>query len=779
MIRLYIDNQEADLDPLSTLSVSLSIASLTSTSWGRAGYSKSITIPATPLNRRLMGDCEQPLAAQMFNHQEHTARVEVRGSVIIEGAIYLTASRLGGEGFYRFNIIGKAREWVRSAGVALSALVDDWGGTYSEEMITASLQGGDEQLVKFLPVERGTGEGVDSYVGRILPENYHPFLHIASLVERIFAKAGYAVESDFFGSDFFRSLYMSGRWSEMNWAEWPALMDFCARRNADSEWAAGDLFGRVYADPLANYNTIGNLVDLPAESSGGAFSHESSGRIRFTPTRKMMVAFEYALRWKTEYRIASRTSLVGFSQLRPYYGDTLTVPLKNTFKDRREEGLRSNFEYTFIIFETVEGATYKLLVDEVGAEGSVVTRELLSTTSRTTKFSHNLTGTLRNLRVEMRHDGFIGSPASDWAIYDGYVNETGTRELGVTFRSKPEVCAPDDPKYFDLFYFGGAEKGMTMSLLAGSTVRPILYPHPVLGDEIEWGDVADYSLSGLDLLGALKELFDLQIYTDPLARKVCIEPRRDFCDPQVVIDLSGRIDSSEPILVEELGADHPKHLTLRYRLGDKAVDEKVVAEGVPYGEWSAEVENIFASEGMNLITNRLFTASVSTSGCVAEAPSASLIGVGDSEAEVPQCVAALNFLPKIVSYRGLRTLLEGEKWSYPMDMEGEYPLATFYDDGALGGEAVSLLFEERGGVKGLAEWWRGRVEALNHSRRITLHVALRPEEVEQIVVPNSTKRDFRAHYLLTIAGEKVLCRMEEIVDYNPVAPSTKVIFVTV
>ena len=70
MIRLYIDNQEADLDPLSTLSVSLSIASLTSTSWGRASYSKSITIPATPLNRRLMGDCEQPHAAQ--NHYPTT-----------------------------------------------------------------------------------------------------------------------------------------------------------------------------------------------------------------------------------------------------------------------------------------------------------------------------------------------------------------------------------------------------------------------------------------------------------------------------------------------------------------------------------------------------------------------------------------------------------------------------------------------------------------------------------------------------------------------------------
>ncbi len=778
MIRLYIDNTLADIDPLSSLSISLSIASLTSTSWGRAGYSKSITIPATPHNRELMGDCEHPHTAKMFNHRAHTARVEVWGSVVIEGTIYLTASRLGSEGYYRFNIIGNAREWVRSAGEALSELVNDWGGTYSAEMIAESLVEGAEPLVRFLPVERGAGEGVESYVGRVLPENYHPFLHVATLVERIFAKAGYDVESDFFGSDFFRSLYVSGRWSERSWDGWEE-MDFRALRNADSEEVAGDLFGRVYADPLANYNTIGNLVDVPSDVEEGVFAADSSGRIRFTPKGRMMVAFEYALRWKSEYRIASRTTLVGFNKLRPYYGDMLTLPMKNNFQDRREEPLRPNFEYRLIIFEPIEGATYRLMVDEVGADGVAVSRELLSTTSRTAKFSHNLTGTLRNLHVEMRHEGFISSPASDWAVYDGYVDERGTMEMGVTFRSMPEVCAPDDPKYFDLFYFGGAEEGMKMRLLAGSSVRPILYPHPVMGDEIGWGDVADYPFSGLDLLGAIRGLFDLQIYTDSLARKVCIEPRRNFCDPNVVVDLSERIDTSQPIVVEELGANHPKRLVLRYRSGDRAVERLVAERGEPYGEWSAEVESIFASEGVNLITNRLFTASVATLGCVAEAPSASLVVTGDSASEVPRCVAQLNFLPKIVSYRGLQSLPDGERWSYPQGVEGEYPLAVFFDDGTMGGEACSLLFEDCGGVEGLHKWWDGRVEALNHSRRLTLHVALRPEEIEQIVVPNSTKHDFRAHYLLTIDGERVLCRMEEIVDYNPVNPSTKVVFTTV
>lgn len=783
MIRLYIDNQEADINPLASLSISLSIASLTSTSWGRASYSKSITIPATPLNRQLMGDCQHPLSAEMFNHKEHLARVEVCGSVVIEGTIYLTSSSLGSNGYYRFNIIGNARRWAASASGAISQLAEEWGGELSEEMIAASLAEGDHPLVRFLPVARGDGEGEAKFKGRILPENYHPFLHIASLVERIFAKAGYAVESEFFGSEFFRSLYMSGRWSERVWADWSEKMNFRAVRRADSEWAKGNLFGRVYADPLANYSTVGNLVDLPEEGdegcfNAGAFEQEYSGRVRFVPTERVVAAFEYTLRWRTQYRIISRTKLKGFSEIRPYYGDSIKLPMPNTFEDRREGGVSPNFEYTFIIFEPVEGATYTLVAEEVGATGERVRHELVTTSERTAKFSHNLGGVLRNLYVEMRYDGFIGSPASDWAIYDGYVSEVGTKVMEAKFRSMPEVCTPEKPFYFDLFYFGGAEEDMEMQLLKGCVVRPILYPHPTLGDEIGWGDVAGYSFTGLDLLGALRDMFDLQIYTDPLARKVCIEPRREFCDPAVVVDLSERVDTTEPILVEELGADHPKVLTLRYQAGDGAVDRMVEESGERYGYWSATVDHIFASEGANVVTNRLFAPSLSTSGRIFLAPSASLIMAGDV-VESEGCVVNCNFPIKVVSFRGMRPLAEGERWDFPTEKGVEYPLVTFYDDGSLGGEPRSLLYEDCGGVEGLHRWWDGRVEALNHSRRLTLNLYLGPEDVEQIVAPNSTKHDFRAHYLLAIGGEKVLCRMEEIVDYNPVAPSTKVVFVTV
>lgn len=778
MIKLYIDNQQADINPLSALSVSLSIASLTSTSWGRANYSKSITIPATPLNRRLMGDCEQPLTAQMFNHRRHTARVEVRGCVIIEGTIFLTASRLGAEGYYRFNIIGNAREWVVGAGAALSTLFGEWSTTLSAESIAES-QKAEDALVRFLPVARESNRVGMHHIGRVLPENYHPFLHLATLVEAIFAKAGYAVESEFIGSEFFRSLYMSGRWSTREHSQWAQEMDFVAGRTTSSPTAEANHFGRVYANPLDNYSTVGNLVEVP-EVGSECFATDDTGRICFTPTSEVAVAFDYHLRWVSEYRIKSRDELQALTELRPNYGDSHKMRVKNQFVDRREGSLAPNFQYTFIIFEPIVGATYKLMAQEVDEDtGAITTHTLVTTSSRSAKFSHTRPSALRNLYVEMHYEGFIQSPKSDWAVYDGYVSEVGTRQFEADFRSMPERCSPEKPKYFDLFYFGGGVEGQKMYLLPGCSVRPVFYPHPMVGDELRWGDVADLSTTGLELLGALKELFDLQIYTDPLSRKVCIEPRRDYCDKRVVIDLSERIDTLQPIVVEELGGDHPQRLTLRYRSGDGAVEEWCGSAGEPYGEWSAAIDNVFAIKGTKYVENTLFTPSISTDGVVTSAPSANLIRVDGATEEHPDCVAPLNFLPKIVAYRGMHALPEGERWNYPEEDASEYPLLTFHDDGTISGQPLSLLFEDKDGVEGLHKWWDERVECLNHSRRITLYVVLNPEEVEQVVVPNSTKRDFRAHYILTIEGEKVLCRMEEIVDYNPTAPSTKVVFMTV
>ena len=795
MTKLYIDNSLADLDPSSEVSVSLSVASLTSTSLGRAGYSKSITIPATPHNRQLMGDCEQPLAAQMFNHSTHTARVEVDGCVIIEGVIYLTASSLGQGGFYRFNIIGNAREWVGEAAVSLANLKPEWSAPLDFDTIEESHSDEGYPLVRFLPVERGRGEERNGahkpkFFNRVVLDMFHPFVHIGTLVEAIFARAGYAVESEFFGSEFFKSLYMSGRWSERPHGDWGEKMAFVASRAEDSEVVEANSFGRVVADPLANFNSVGNIVDH-IDSGSEAIGFDHLGRIVFTPTTRLAAAFEFHLRYRTDYRIVDRKRLRGLTLLHPNIGDGVNIGLENPYRDHRGEVMPSGYIFNLAIFELVEGATYNLTAEEIVnpeadpenlAPGDV--RKVILKTGvaeRFTPFTVATVGPIVNPRLEMVKDGLSFSPASDWAIYSGNVAERGNIGVEVTFQTKAHYCSPSEPHLFDMFYFGGGEEGQKFQLLAGSTMKPLLVPHPEFDDVLRWEDVMNYhEVTGMDLLMALKELFDLQIYTDPLDRKVCIEPRRDYCDPQVVVDLSDRLDIGRGVVVEELGGDHPQMLSVGYRTGDKAAAEHPLEEGEEWGRWSATIDNIFAPKGCRTVTNRLFTAAVDVEGSVSHAPSAHLIRVGDSsDAELHAAIQRRNFLPKIVSYRGLKELPLGEHWDYPLEGASHYPLATFFDDGSVAGEARSLLVGDHLGVEGLHRWWDQRVEALNHSRRVSLYLSLRPEEVEQIVVPNSTKRDFRAHYVVTLDGERVLCRLEEVVDYNPQACSTKVVLTTV
>ena len=107
------------MDAACPVSVSVSVASVTSPEYGRTGYTKSISIPMTARNRELMGDCEQLMARDRFNASLHTARLEQEGCVIMEGHVMLTACEREEEGGrYRFNIIGAGKRWAVHAHAA-------------------------------------------------------------------------------------------------------------------------------------------------------------------------------------------------------------------------------------------------------------------------------------------------------------------------------------------------------------------------------------------------------------------------------------------------------------------------------------------------------------------------------------------------------------------------------------------------------------------------------------------------------------------------------------
>lgn len=67
--------------------------------------------------------------------------------------------------------------------------------------------------------------------------------------------------------------------------------------------------------------------------------------------------------------------------------------------------------------------------------------------------------------------------------------------------------------------------------------------------------MAAHRVRQIDLIGALKQMFNLCFYSDALTGTLYIEPRDDFYRDDTVIDWSDRIDRSRPVTVEELGAE--------------------------------------------------------------------------------------------------------------------------------------------------------------------------------------------------------------------------------
>lgn len=776
-MELYIDNQRADLDERSAIGVTLSVASVTDPEYGRTGYAKSVSIPMTPANRRLMGDCDQVAAADRFNYRRHAARIEHDGCVILDGDIRLTDCETGaGGGRYAFHIIGTGKKWAdHAAGNRLATLFPDYAATVTGETIAQSWTS--DGVVKWFPVHRRNRSGFAvretgaAFAQRVLTaEDYHPFIRLRDLLHAIFEEAGYALSSEFIDGEYFGSLYMSGNYHERDASLLRQRMDFRAGRSEATRVQADD-FGFVYANPARPANSVGNLVDTVQGEGlfdeGGCFAIEQ-GRAVFTPTEAVLVGFEYRLEYVTDYRMASRSRLVGMDRLYLGGGRMYTFGLANPYPDRREE-FRAGKSFQCVVFGFAEGERYRLVAERtVGTATALVVVAELS--ARATQVSVAETGTYANLRLEKRGaDGQFAACDDEWGLYDGYVAERGTLLVQVTLRSAAEELSVGKPKYFDTIYFAGAEPGANFELVA-ATVRPVFLPHPTVGDQVTFADVAAHDISRMAVVQAVREMFGLCFYTDEVSRTVYAEPRSRFWRDDVVVDWRDRIDRSQPLRVTDLRSEMPDRLTWAYRTGDGATAEFNRRNGGQLGSWSVSLDNPWQEGEEKQYVNMLFTPSVGTSETGLESCSAVLVGAGDDGEDEAD---SLNFPAKVVRYVGMAALPGGERWGWPSYGES-YPLIAFHHAAQEGG--FTLCYEDRDGLQGLHAWWDGLVATCRDGVRLEAWIRLGADEIEALSRPNGLMRDFRARFRLRIDGEESDWRLEEVADYTPGAVSTRCLF---
>ena len=777
MIRLRIDSVVCDLAAEQPLTLAWSGRTLTDPEAGRSGEALTFELLPTAAAEALFGAECHLYGAGRFNAALHRGELLAGGTPLASGSVRLVETLWHGtEHRYRVELRGGAHAWAEQAAKGWFRELEV---AYEGRLLPTEIAAGwsDDSPVKFLPVYRDRYEIENGDAGLRPPErllstdDYHPFLSIRALVQALFAKAGYTVESAFMESPWFRSLYMSGAYASHDTRVRQQKMGFLARRKADRTTTANAL-GRVEANPFVTHNTVGNLVDAfspqevdetgatltDAYSAGGCLRIEE-GELCFRPLTEVSVGFEYELRYTTDYRIRSRTRLTGFDSV--WLGEDADVrfELANRFEDRRE-ALRPSFQYRIVVFDHTEGNRWTLRCTTDGAETT-----LTDFTTRSTLFTTPQGTTLVNARLYRNVSGVYVPYTEDWALYDGYIGETGRTEVQITVRTSPESVTPTAPKYFRQISFYGAEEGMNFTISRRCRLRPCFSSAPGYGAALAFDDVARHEIRQAELLRALAHLFDLRFHTDEQLKRVYIEPACEFYDATTVWEWSGRILGDTPIAGADRALDVHDRRTWGYRDADGAVARFDAANDTRFGRWSHATASKAAKQGEEVSLNELVAPTLCEAGRYANAPSALILCVGDRDDATTDDATAVT--PRIVRWMGLHGLPAGERWGYPLGDE-RYPLAAFHFTGDAETEGFTLCFEDRDAQEGLHRFYDARIAAEEDRQQVTLRLRIAPDEYAALFrFAGEAHPTIRSRFRFRFAGGSSLFTLRAVEAYDP------------
>ena len=368
-VTLKIDNKPVDIDTQTRLTLSAVFDSTSAANTPKREVAR-LSLPATSTNRMVMGFAEQ-LATDSFNAAEHTLTVEIDNRVVASGVAVLSCAESEGEQVrYQIDVQSDLPSWRDAVGEkTIAELSFDFDTTINAEKVQESWREG-EVAVRFLPVCRKavnadmTGAEVTNVTKPLAADDYHPFLHLRSVVEQTFKDAGYTVESEFMASEEFRSLYMSGAFPDGDVEELERYMGFLARR-AETATATADYAGCVYASPIYSSHTLGNPVDINTLNHWGDTYNKNgclrliNGRMAWVPTREVSVGFIYELKYRTECRILSRERLTGFDKVWLDGATCHSFNITNPYVDHRDNP-SAGFVYRLVVFGAQESDKFKI-----------------------------------------------------------------------------------------------------------------------------------------------------------------------------------------------------------------------------------------------------------------------------------------------------------------------------------------------------------------------------------------------------------------------------------
>ena len=724
----------------------------------RQGFDVEIEVVSTPQSDEVMHYAFDLNRGVGFNDELHKAQLLLDGTELYSGMVTLLGTEHSASvRSYRLRLRSGGSEWADMvARTALKSSDIEIDMRLLPTDIEASWYG--DVAVRYLPLRRDSypiPEPNNAWAEHrvLMPNDYHPFISIRHLLRSMAAKAGYTIYSRWLESDIARRLMISGQYRQLQSDAAERDMGFKAYRSFDYT-AEANSGGFVFATEPKLPSHVGAIVDcaMAVKSDDGGTLYADAynngalgfvdGQPLFTPLRDVSVAFEYKLRYITDYRIVSSTRLKGFNRIRLGPFCDIEVVLENTFENK-SSNLLSNRAYKLFIFDYDASHEYRL--EGIGniseAVSDIVTPE-------------GYEGPARLMVRSVDGDDYV-SYNGDWAIYNGYVEATGRQEIELTVRTPYQYMTASTNEQFHGVIFYGADAGQRLTLCSGCSLRPLFSGSVGYGDVIGFEDIANHNISQQQLLEAIAQMFNLCFYSHEPSKSIIIEPYDDFFESDVV-DWRTRQLSNSWSLVE--GAPRCfEHTRLEYIAGDGVVARNNELTDREFGIWTKSVEGYGTKRGVDVRTNPLFRPTISLTGYMPHATSAEILTVGDRDV-VTQSEAVE---PRVVLYHGMAELSPGEHWNSSSNTH-LYPHVSFHSAQS----GYTLCFEDRDGCKGLHRYYD--TELAEAAERGELHCKIRIPMVEYIGLfdPHSSQPTIRSIFRLEVDGAESLFRLRAIESYD-------------
>lgn len=767
IVTIKIDNIPMEIDTQTRLALSAVFDSTSVVNTPKREVAR-LSLPATSTNRKIMGFAEQ-MATEPFNAVEHRLTVEIDDRVVASGVPVLSGVESeGGQVRYLIDVQSDLPSWREAVGEkTIAELGFKLDTTINAEKVEESWGEGDV-VVRFLPVCRKavnadmTGAEVTNVTKPLAADDYHPFLHLRSVVEQTFKDAGYTVESEFMASEEFRSLYMSGAFPDGDVEELERYMGFLARR-VESGTASADYAGCVYASPLYGSHTLGNPVDIDTLNRWGDTYNKNgclkliNGQLAWVPTRQVSVGFIYQLKYRTECRILSRERLTGFDRVWLDGATCHSFNIANPYVDHRDEP-SAGFVYRLVVFGAQESdkfrITYKL-------NGETLKKAVVGGNNEVV--FGNTGDTLSIIGFEQMSKLSTYEPTDrDWALYSGFVGQGGQMDISLTLRSTPQTVTPKNPKYLDELVFGGAKEGMTLRLEAGASIRPVFYAYTVENAQVVWSDVAALDRPQVQIVDAVCDMFNLRVVEDSTRKVVRIEQADTLRSWATMTDWTQCVERGMPAVISDVALTMPRKVKLAYSGSDAATREYNEMTGEEFGVWTTEIIASRSQTPEGEVIKLPFTPSLSVDGCFGEAPAAKIIKVGRTYADDEPSMERLNFPLKVVRYFGMRELPSGQTWGWPSN-GGEYPYAAFHAPQ----EMFTLCFEDRDGVTGLNKHYTRQARLWNKAKTLSAHLSLPPHVAAELLDSTTRQDTISRKFTLGWDGDSDQYTLESIEKYSP------------